>query len=230
MKVLISRYADAPSIGQAEVERLLPLFRAGDERAGQIIVEGNMRFVVYVVSTQFVWAWNHQGAALSAEDLFQEGAIGLCRALSSYDPNRGRFITHAWYWVRHSIQSAVKNTVSRGNEETSLEKFEGVESSHWRDEPFLIEAFTDPQNIAVEVEDHEQKELLRQRIAQALEQLSPRDAHILRWRFGIGCSPATLQQIATSLGVSRERVHKIEKDARVRLGKTLVVHSDNSKT
>lgn len=46
----------------------------------------------------------------AAEDLMQEGRIGFCRALESFDPSRKLSIaTYAYHWVRHYVQTASRN-------------------------------------------------------------------------------------------------------------------------
>jgi DNA-directed RNA polymerase sigma subunit (sigma70/sigma32) len=47
-------------------------------------------------------------------------------------------------------------------------------------------------------------------IGAALDRLDTRHANVLRLRFGIDCEPRTLDQIAESLGVCRERVRQME--------------------
>lgn len=49
-----------------------------------------------------------KGTSLSREDLFQDGVIGLVKAVDRFDPNEGvRFATYASYWVRAEIQTAM---------------------------------------------------------------------------------------------------------------------------
>ena len=52
---------------------------------------------------------------------------------------------------------------------------------------------------------------LREQATIALEQLNPRERHIIKMRFGFQRGDGmTLQQIAETIGVSRERVRQIE--------------------
>jgi RNA polymerase primary sigma factor len=54
---------------------------------------------------------------------------------------------------------------------------------------------------------------LRDCVAEALAQLTPREQRILRMRFGIGMREHTLEQVGRTLGVTRERIRQIEAKA-----------------
>ncbi len=44
---------------------------------------------------------------VDAEDVYQNGRIGLLRAIRKYDPDRGcQFSTMAYFWIRHEAQNA----------------------------------------------------------------------------------------------------------------------------
>jgi RNA polymerase primary sigma factor len=58
---------------------------------------------------------------------------------------------------------------------------------------------------------------LADEIQELLSQLSPREQQILRLRFGIDEEPKTLEEIGGMLGITRERVRQIEKQAKDRL-------------
>jgi RNA polymerase primary sigma factor len=73
----------------------------------------------------------------------------------------------------------------------------------------LIEAkdAVDPQAVA-------EASALKQALDEALTELSPREQHILRMRFGIGgAQDHTLAEIGEQLGVTRERIRQIEAQA-----------------
>jgi RNA polymerase primary sigma factor len=88
----------------AEEEKTLALrAQQGDEEARKRLVEANMRLVINV-------ARNYSCPAFSLEDLVQEGAIGLLKAISKFDPSRGyRFSTYAMFWIRQAIGRSVEN-------------------------------------------------------------------------------------------------------------------------
>ncbi len=56
--------------------------------------------------------------------------------------------------------------------------------------------------------------LLQETIEEILSELTPRQSHILRLRFGLGGGePHTLEEIANKFGLSRERIRQLEKEA-----------------
>jgi RNA polymerase primary sigma factor len=61
-----------------------------------------------------------------------------------------------------------------------------------------------------------------QQVMSLLDQLEKRAATVLRLRFGLsGEDPQTLLQLGERLGLTRERVRQIERDALARLAKML---------
>lgn len=77
--------------------------KQGDMTAKNLLVEGNLRLVVYV-------ARKYIGRGLSLEDLIQEGNIGLMTAVDRYDFDKGfKFSTYAYHWITQAIQRAIYN-------------------------------------------------------------------------------------------------------------------------
>lgn len=71
-----------------EMVRLMKLAKAGDEKARQALIEGNLRLVLSVIQ-RFV------GRGENPDDLFQVGCIGLLKAIANFDTSKNvRFSTY----------------------------------------------------------------------------------------------------------------------------------------
>jgi RNA polymerase sigma-32 factor len=84
-----------------EEHRLAERWRAGDHRAGRKLVEACLPFVIGI-------AFEYRRWGIPLEDIVQEGNIGLLKAASRFDPDRGcRLATYAAYWIRAEIREYV---------------------------------------------------------------------------------------------------------------------------
>lgn len=82
----------------------------------------------------------------------------------------------------------------------------------------LMDLLEDEQ--ATKPEELVAEEQLQRRMTECLASLTEREAFILRQRYGLGADhPHTLQEIASILGLSRERVRQLEKQAFEKLRK-----------
>ena len=66
-------------------------------------------------------------------------------------------------------------------------------------------------------DDQLMQESLNKKVDQLLEDLSEREAKILKMRFGFFGEVKTLEEIGKEIGLSRERVRQIEKRAKLKL-------------
>lgn len=90
----------ASGVDTTDEQQLRALIEAGQPARERLIV-GNMALVVAVAQRYCV-------PGLDAEDLYQEGVIGLMHAIERFDPRKGhRFSTYAIHWIRQSIQRAI---------------------------------------------------------------------------------------------------------------------------
>jgi len=85
--------------------------------------------------------------------------------------------------------------------------------------------FIEDQDTPSPVESATQN-LLQETIEEVLSELTPRQSHILRLRFGLGGGePHTLEEIANKFGLSRERIRQLEKEALRRLRHPRLAHN-----
>ncbi len=99
----VARIAMSAELLDAETE--LALARAwrdkGDEQALHRLVSAYMRLAISMAAK-----YRRYGAPMS--DLTQEASVGLMKAASKFDPDRGvRFSTYAVWWIKASIQDYV---------------------------------------------------------------------------------------------------------------------------
>jgi RNA polymerase primary sigma factor len=75
--------------------------QAGDEEARRKLILSNLKLVVTIAKSYT----NHNVPFL---DLIEEGNLGLIKAVSRFDPERGfRFSTYASWWIRQAIVRAI---------------------------------------------------------------------------------------------------------------------------
>jgi RNA polymerase sigma factor (sigma-70 family) len=91
-----------PRLTPEEEAAVGALCAAGDVSAQKRMVEANLRLVVHV-------AYRFQNCGLAMEDLIAEGALGLMRAAERFKPDLGRIGTYAIWWIRQSIQRAIRH-------------------------------------------------------------------------------------------------------------------------
>jgi RNA polymerase sigma factor (sigma-70 family) len=94
----------APILRREDNDALARTIAAGGpeaERARAHMIEGNMRLVLII-------ARKYRDGPLTLQDRLQEGSIGLMKAITKFDPDRGiSFATYASWWVRAFIERAV---------------------------------------------------------------------------------------------------------------------------
>jgi RNA polymerase sigma-32 factor len=76
-------------------------WRAGDAKAGALLIETNLRNVAHIAREYRRWG-------VPFDDLVQQGSIGLLKAAQRFDPTQGNTLrVYAAYWIRAEIRDYV---------------------------------------------------------------------------------------------------------------------------
>ncbi len=109
-KALVSELHDAlvkgDSLSDEEKEELTKRIGAAESEARSArdeLVQANLRLVISI-------AVKYQGHNVPLEDLIQEGNIGLIKAASKFDYQKGfKFSTYAIWWIKQAIMRTLDN-------------------------------------------------------------------------------------------------------------------------
>ena len=83
--------------------KLAERIKEGDEKAVELLVNANLKFVISV-------AKEYQNQGLPLSDLISEGNYGLIKAAKRFDHEKGfRFISYAVWWIRQSILQSLND-------------------------------------------------------------------------------------------------------------------------
>ena len=104
-------------LSQVEMDTLLHRAKEGDERAREMLIEGNLRLVLSVIQR-----FDKRGE--SPDDLFQVGCIGLIKAISNFDPTKNvRFSTYGVPMIAGEVRRYLRDNsairVSRSLRDTA---------------------------------------------------------------------------------------------------------------
>lgn len=195
-----------------EVEEALAIagLQAGSAEARAKLIEHNLRLVVYI-SKKF----NNTG--LDIEDLISVGAIGLIKAVNSFDPTKEiKLATYASRCIENEIlmhlrkMSKVKNEISI-NEPLKID-WEGNNIS-------LMDILNNDDDSVV---DDLELEVEKKILIECVGTLSKREQAIMKLRFGLFQSPEkTQKEVADMLGISQSYISRLEKKIIERLKKEL---------
>jgi RNA polymerase primary sigma factor len=96
----ISKY---PVLTADEEKSLARRARNGDEEARKKLIVSNLKLVITI-------AKSYASYGVPFLDLIEEGNLGLIKAVSRFDPEKGfRFSTYSSWWIRQSIVRAISN-------------------------------------------------------------------------------------------------------------------------
>lgn len=234
----------AGPLGQLELPRkalriLKRTLRIMEEARDQLVLP-NFRLILKEV-------FRYQPIGMKRSDLFQEGILGLHRAVFRFDPGRlTRFSTYATYWIRQAIRKAlidrsrlirVPQAVQQElrNPDTHLPREEVQRVHRIMRETVSISAGDDDDAETRRAEDilGDHGKLVSEKlhtgtipraVSRAMTFLDSREREVIRRRYGLdGEQIQTLEEIGSSLHLSRERIRQIESEALSKMSRSQVL-------
>lgn len=206
----------APLKQEEEAEAISVLGTKEDEKAKNLLIEHNLRLVVYI-------AKKFDNTGVGVEDLISIGTIGLIKAINTFNPEKNiKLATYASRCIENEILMYL-----RRNNKTKLEvSIDEPLNVDWDGNELLLSDIlgTEEDTIYRNLENEvEQKLLLK-----AINRLSRRERSIIQMRFGLGMPDGeekTQKEVADLLGISQSYISRLEKKIMQRLKKEIVRYS-----
>ena len=201
-----------PPLGTEEEEKLLDKLEMGDNEARQILVERNLRLVVYI-------AKKFENTGMDLEDLISIGTIGLMKAVNTF--NKGKNIKLATYssrCIENEILMQLRRR-SRIRNEVSID--EPLNKDSDGNELLLSDILgTDNDITSKGIEEEVDKSLLKV----AIDKLNKREKEIMCLRFGIDSDGVekTQKEVADIMGISQSYISRLEKKIIKKMKKDII--------
>ena len=199
-----------PLKGAQEQDALLAL-EQGDEKAKQLLIERNLRLVVFI-------ARRFENTGVNLEDLISIGTIGLIKAIGTYRLEKNiKLATYASRCIENEILMHIRK-ISAQKTEISLD--EPINMDYDGNELLLSDILgTDEDMILRPLEDDVDLCVLRQ----AVKELPDREREIVIKRFGLyGHKELTQKEVAQEMGISQSYISRLEKRIMQKLRKELI--------
>ena len=200
-----------PPLKGVQEQEALEALEQGDENAKQLLIERNLRLVVFI-------ARRFENTGVNLEDLISIGTIGLIKAVDTYRLDRNiKLATYASRCVENEILMHIRK-ISGQKAEVSLD--EPINMDYDGNELLLSDILgTDEDMILRPMEDDVDLQLLRL----ALKALPDRERLIVMMRFGLeGHKELTQKEVAQTLGISQSYISRLEKRIMMKLRKELL--------
>ena len=180
----------------------------GDIQARNKLVEHNLRLVAHIVKKYY-------GTGADPDDLVSIGTIGLIKAINTYNPGKSiKLSSYASRCIENEIlmyfRSSKKNALD-------ISMNEEIDSDSDGNALTLCDVMAQEDTI---IDDLDRK-LKTEKLAQYIrESLTPREALIIRMRYGLDNNKSlTQREVSDLLKISRSYVSRIEKKALLKLRK-----------
>ncbi|MBQ7944521.1 MAG: RNA polymerase sporulation sigma factor SigK [Lachnospiraceae bacterium] len=184
------------------------------KEARQILIERNLRLVAHV-------AKKYAGSGEDMEDLISIGTIGLIKAISTFQYDKGsKLSTYAARCIDNELLMMFR---ARKKTTREISLYEPIGTDKEGNEISLLDVCMQEQMDIVERMDMDEK---TKKISGLIEEkLDEREKEIVYLRYGLnGKKEMTQWEIGKLLGISRSYVSRIEKKALQKLKKAYFLH------
>lgn len=199
-----------PLKGEAEKQALEKL-EQGDEAARAVLVEHNLRLVVYI-------AKRFENTGINLEDLISIGTIGLMKAIGTYRMEKNiKLATYASRCIENEILMYIRKNAGL-KVEVSLD--EPINMDGEGNELLLSDILgTEEDKIQRPLEDDVDLCVLRQ----AVRELPEREREIVLMRYGLeGRKELTQKEVAQKMGISQSYISRLEKKIMLKLRREMI--------
>ena len=189
-----------PPLSNEEEEELLSKLDDNNIEARKILVEHNLRLVVYI-------AKKFENTGVDLEDLISIGTIGLMKAINTFNNKKNiKLATYASRCIENEILMFLRRS-NRLKGEISID--EPLNQDGDGNELLLSDLLgTDEDIVYKNLEDEVDKRLLKS----AMEKLTDKEKNIMNLRFGMsGHKEKTQKEVADMLGISQSYISRLEK-------------------
>lgn len=197
-----------PPLTREEEEYLLERLNTGDAAIRAMLIERNLRLVVYI-------ARKFENTGIHIEDLVSIGAIGLIKAVNTFDPDKKiKLATYASRCIENEILMYLRRN-SKTRTEVSFDEPLNID---WDGNELLLSDVLGTENDTIyrNIEEQVDRKLLHK----ALDKLSDRERTIMELRFGLADGEEKTQKdVADLLGISQSYISRLEKRIIKRLRK-----------
>lgn len=189
-----------PPLKGEEEQKALQGLEVGDEDAKQLLIERNLRLVVFI-SRRF------ENTGVNLEDLISIGTIGLIKAVDTYRCDKNiKLATYASRCIENEILMFIRKL---SNRKTEISLDEPINMDYDGNELLLSDILgTEEDMILRPMEDAVDIQLLRQ----AVRELPGREKEIICMRYGLGGGKElTQKEVAEQMGISQSYISRLEK-------------------
>ena len=200
-----------PPLKGIDEKNALEALEQGDEAAKQLLIERNLRLVVFI-------ARRFENTGVYIEDLISIGTIGLIKAINTYRRDKNiKLATYASRCIENEILMHIRKIANQKNE-VSLD--EPINMDYDGNELLLSDILgTDEDTIMRPLEDEVDLYLLRR----AVEELPVREKEIIVMRYGLeGHQELTQKEVAQKMKISQSYISRLEKKIMLRLKKEIL--------